>query len=391
MSGALPAHTDVVVIGAGVGGAATAYWLARAGASVLVLEREAVPGVHSSGRNAAIGRIVCEDWTDRALAREALAFYRNPPPPFEGPWIARACGSLTLARTGALRRLEQTAQALEREGHAYAWWSVEQACAALPLLRGARFERALWCPEEAVLDIHRIVDGLLGGARRFGAHVAFDRALEAIETERGRVRAVRVRDGKRVRCAWVVDAAGAWANAVAERAGLSPIRLRVTRRHLMVTAPDARVDAHGPIAWDVSDAWYVRPESGGWLLSGCDLADAAACDIGPDPEVVTALLEKLVGALPRLEGARLARTWAGLRVLSADSRFVIGPDPRLEGFLWVAGLGGHGMSAGVAAGRIAARWITHPDAERNALERALAPARPAILPGLAPAAPAAAG
>jgi D-arginine dehydrogenase len=373
---ALPEAVDAVIVGAGIGGAATAWWLARAGVRVLVLEREDVPASHSSGRNAAIGRIVCADETDRALAREALAFYRSPPAGFGRACIHRSCGSLTLANGEALGGLRELASALEREGTEAAWLEPADAIARLPLLAGAPFTQALWCPEEPVLDTHGIVEGLLAGARAAGAIVDTGVGLDGVEVARGRVHTVASGE-RRVRTEWFVNAAGGWAGEVGALCGAAPMPLRVTRRHLMVTAASDDVDPAWPIAWDVASHWYVRPESGGLLLSGCDITDTPPCDAKPDADVVTELLGKLTSRLPALGGARLAKSWAGLRTLTPDGRFIIGPDTELSGFLWVAGLGGHGMSAGASLGRLAAGWITGASLD-DPLAHALSPGRFAL-------------
>src|SRR5262249_60759190 len=89
---------DCVVIGAGFAGAATAYHLTRSGArKVVVLEQEAVPGVHSSGRNASMVRQVVADAALAKLTEEGAAFLRSPPPDFPEPPRFEQNGSMLLA------------------------------------------------------------------------------------------------------------------------------------------------------------------------------------------------------------------------------------------------------------------------------------------------------
>lgn len=81
------------------------------------------------------------------------------------------------------------------------------------------------------------------------------------------------------------------------------------------------------------------------------------------------LAEKFSAYVPQLAQARPAHSWAGLRVLTPDNRFVLGEDPRLSGFIWAAGLGGHGMTTSFGVGEIVAQIIAEentPDAFADA-------------------------
>ncbi|GIW72216.1 MAG: glycerol-3-phosphate dehydrogenase [Planctomycetota bacterium] len=371
---ALPAEVDAVVAGAGIAGAASAWWLARAGLRVLLLEREPTAAAHASGRNAAIARLLAEDEIHRRLARASIALYREPPPelPLRGA-IARASGSLTLASGEALARLRATVAAAAAEGLPLRWLEPARAAARLPLLDPNTFEAAVWCPEEAVLDVHAIVEGLLAGARALGARVCTGTAIEGVELRYGEVYRVVTPRGA-VRTRWLVNAAGAWAGELARLAGAAPMPLRVTKRHLLVTEPLPELDPDWPIAWDIAREYYLRPESGGLLLSGCDVIDDVPGDAQPDEQAVHAIAARLAASVPRLAAVGLRRVWAGHRTLTPDDRFVIGPDTEVLGFLWVAGLGGHGMSAGAEVGRLAASWITG-SAAGDPLAHAMAPGR----------------
>ena len=80
------AEPRIAIIGAGIAGAASAYYLASRGANhVILLDKERQPGTHSTGRNAAILRTAISDPVLHAMARESAAFYMNPPEGFSGP------------------------------------------------------------------------------------------------------------------------------------------------------------------------------------------------------------------------------------------------------------------------------------------------------------------
>jgi D-arginine dehydrogenase len=147
------------------------------------------------------------------------------------------------------------------------------------------------------------------------------------------------------------------------------------RRHLLVTEPLPQVSPKWPVIWIVGEEFYFRPESGGLLMSGCDTVK-----VTPEQAEITdhSELERIAAKaahwLPSLADARVARAWAGMRTFAPDDLFVVGPDPRLEGLYWVAGMGGHGITCAPAVGTVAADWIaegksTHPAAAKLAPDR----------------------
>jgi D-arginine dehydrogenase len=353
--------SEFVIIGAGFAGAATAYHLARGGArDILVLEQEPTAGVHSSGRNAAMVRQVVSDPALAALTAEGAAFLRSPPADWPAPPGFEQNGSLLLASGAGWKNLVQDAETARRMGMAPECWTRERATDFVPALKGADFDGAVWCATDGVVDIHALLTGYLKGAAALGARVRYRAAVGAIESRNGRVTAV-VTAEERIETGNVIDAAGPWAAAVAEMAGAVAAPLHPCRRHLFVTAPISWVNRKWPFVWDTTHEIYFRPEGGGLLLCPCDQEEMAPCD-APTAEPATELLyEKIRRFLPQLSEVAIKKQWAGLRTLSGDGRFVIGSDPKVKGFFWVAGLGGHGVTVSSAVGALAARMILQPD------------------------------
>lgn len=235
----------------------------------------------------------------------------------------------------------------------------------MPALAGAHFERAVWTGGCGVVDIHALLMALEHDLR---AHLAPDPAhaglfyatpIVGVQTIGGRVSAVETPRGT-IATPLLIDAAGFHANRVAALAGLGPLPFAPVRRHLFVTAPTALVARDAPWVWDGTGGWYFRPEGAGLLMCACD-ATPWPPD-GPiatptDPGAKDALAAKFADAVPGLANIRPTRGWSGLRVLTPDHLFVIGPDPRIAGFHWVAGLGGHGMTTALAVGEVAADAI----------------------------------
>lgn len=355
------ASFDYVVIGAGFAGAATAYHLARGGArGILVLEREESAGVHSSGRNAAMVRQVVSDPALTALAEQGAAFLRDPPADFPVPVSFAQNGSLLLGSGAGWKKLSADAETARGLGMAVECWAPERARDFVPALKGADFEGAVWCATDGVVDIHALLTGYLKGAQALGARVRYGVKVEAIERRGGAVAAVVTPEGT-IETPVVIDAAGAWAGTIAQMAGAVQAPLRPCRRHLFVTAPIAWVDRRWPFVWDTTHEFYFRPEGGGLLLCPCDQEEMAPCDAPTSESAMELLHEKIERYLPELADVAIKKHWAGLRTLSADGRFVIGRDPNVEGFFWVGGLGGHGVTTSPAVGALAARLILNPE------------------------------
>jgi D-arginine dehydrogenase len=349
----LPARVDAVVAGGGLAGASAARALALRGLSVLVLEADRAPGMHSSGRNAAILRRILEEPSTAALARRGGAAIADPPQDLaaEHPFLDRHGVLLAAGPGGGERALRAAAEGARRHGLGVDLISADAAAARAPVLRGSPASLFAWHPDDGTVDVAGLLEAMLRSARARGAVVAAGAPLRAIRSEAGVVSSVDTSRGT-VRTGLLVDAAGAAADPVAALAGLAPLGLVPLRRHLFHLGGNALV-AHGsPTVWDVDRGVYVRPEHTGVLASPCDEAPFPAGTEEPKvvPTVRALLVDRVGEAFPRYGRFTVRRAWAGLRTFAPDRRFVIGPDPRLRGFAWCAGLGGHGVSTAVAVG-----------------------------------------
>jgi D-arginine dehydrogenase len=346
---------DVVVVGAGFAGAATAYQVALRGAKrIVVVEQESRPGLHSSGRNAALGRQVVTDPEVAALAIEGTRFLAAPPAGFPPHEYLRQSGSLILAREAEAAALTAALPALRAQGLVARWLDHGACEQVVPVIGGGSFEGGVHCPGDGVVDIAALLHAYL---RASGARLLLGRRLTHVDTSRGAVSGVATDHDEHIATTTVVNAAGAWAGAVGSLAGATPMPLRPCRRHIVVTGPLEWVDTGWPYAWDVSRQVYFRPEPPGLLLSPCDEVEAPPGDLTTDDSALALLAEKLEEAFPRLGDLPVQRTWAGHRTLTPDGRFIIGRDPQLKGFVWCAGLGGHGVTTSAAVGRLAAQAV----------------------------------
>jgi D-arginine dehydrogenase len=345
---------DYIIIGAGFAGASTAYHLTRHGATdILLLEQEAIPGFHSSGRNAAMIRQCVPDPALARLARDGAAFLRNFPSDWPVPVSFKQNGSLLLGSDGGWEKLKSDAEAGRRLGVDVELWTPKRAKSHVPVLADAQFDGAIWCSSDGVIDIHALLSGYLKAATAKGARIRYGAAVKAIHSSSGGGLEAVI-DGETIRAQTVINACGAWANGVAKMAGAAELPLRPCRRHLFVSPPLDWVDRTWPFVWDVSHDIYFRPEGAGLLLCACDQTALAAGDPPVDDSVQELLAEKIQRHIPALAAVSISKRWAGFRTLTPDGRFVIGWDPTVDGLFWVAGLGGHGVTTSSAVGALAA-------------------------------------
>lgn len=348
----MPVSVPIVIVGAGVAGASTAWALGRAGAGPgLILEREPMYGAHASGRNAGIVRLTEDDPMIRALARRSIEHLSGVE--HEGRPIMRRTGGVTLAPAGAGGALAPLCDGLREEG--IDGTEVQTAACArarFPCLRDFEFEAALWCPAEGVVDVHALLTHYLQEARGCGFSVRPRSGVDGLLVEGGRVAGVRTGD-EEIRAEIVVDASGAWAGQL----GAAPLPLQPFRRHLCTTGPAEGWERESPYVWVWESEFYCRPEADGLLMSPCDATPLPASTPAADPAIGELLAAKLARHAPGLLELPLRRSWPCLRTFAPDHRPFVGADPSLAGLYHVSGLGGFGMMTSAAVGELAAAAI----------------------------------
>ncbi len=333
--------TDILVVGAGFAGAATAYHLSQiTKQSITILEQEEIPGFHASGRNASLLMQSAENPDIRRMIIASRIAYAAI-----GNLAVSSAGSLML---GTRKELEAIR---EPEVVPSEFCEPDQVRKAIRLLDGHEFEAALFTPSDAVMDIAALLQHYLAGAQQKGVRLLLKHRVEEVRSD-GRF---WVRAGnEEITADYLINAAGAWAGPVGTLVGATPLPLTPLKRHLFVLSDIAGVRPDWPFVWNLSRNFYFRPESGQLLFSICDEQLCKSLEPTVDRDVIEELAELIWRELPSLQEAVQKRAWSCFRTKTPDGRFVIGWDPVCPNFLWVAGLGGHGMGASWEVGRLAA-------------------------------------
>lgn len=355
--------TDIVVVGAGIAGAAVAAELSRR-ARVVLVEREAQPAFHASGRSASVLSETSGHPTVCALARLSRPWFEARHDGLEHSLLSPR-GLVWIGESGD----EPLLDALAATGSAIRPSVVRldraEAARLLPHFSAdAIAAGAVHEPDAMSIDTAAAIATFLRSFRRDHGEVLL--AHEAVTVTTASAGGWVVHAGDEViECGAVVNAAGAWADELAVRAGLRPIGLRALRRTAaLAVAPTAVQD--WPLVMDAAGRFYCEPEPGGLLISPADETPVEPCDAQPE-EIDVALAIERVAAATGLPLRSIRRAWAGLRCFAEDRRPVLGEDPDAPGFWWLAGQGGAGIKTAPAmAALLAGLLVGDLDASTHA-------------------------
>lgn len=402
-SNPLPASVDVAIIGGGIVGCSTAYYLARAGISAAVFEKGRIGG-EQSGRNWGWVRQQCRSPVELPLMMQSLELWKALPAELGEDLGFHQGGTLYLAENEA--ELAGLAKWLEvAKAHGLDTRIVTGSDLADTFTAGARFAGALHTPSDGRAEPSRAARGIARGAKQAGATIASRTAVRGLDLAAGRVAGVVTEHG-RVAARAVVCAGGAWSRLFCGSLGIDvpqlPVLNSVAR---MAPAPKLlggqawapafairrRVDggytvAHGHhsrhsivpasfrYAFKFLPAFRASPESVGFAF-GADFFRALATPsrwaldavspferervLNPQPEtkIIREMRDAIGRWLPELAACPFVETWGGMIETSPDVLPIIAPVETIPGFHVATGFSGHGFGIGPGAGKLVAAMI----------------------------------
>ena len=313
-----------------------------AGAEVTVLEREGALGYHASGRSAAMFEENYGNAVVNALSRASRRA-------LEAAGVLSPRGLLGVA-------FEDEAEVFGKDIEALGLIEVpvEEAHRRVPILSD-QIVRAGIHDEAEDIDTGRLLDHfarrVTDGSGRIvkgGEVTGITRSGDAWQVTAG---------GETHVADVIVNAAGAWVDAIAAMAGVKPIGFQPLRRSMArLPAPGGRDLRHWPMLMGPGETWYAKPDAGAWIVSPAEEDPVQPMDAWADDMV-------LAEGIARYEAyvtepvTRVIANWAGLRTFAPDRTLVIGEDPEAEGFFWMAGQGGYGFQTAPAAGALLADLV----------------------------------
>lgn len=335
-------NSDILVIGGGVAGLSAAAFLSEQ-ARVIVLEAEEQVGYHSTGRSATMLHYALGNPLVRMLTLASRAFFDQPPESFAGASLGYRMPVLIHARDSELASLNELDAAiapfatLERLGER----EMFELCPILKLGSGGSIA-GIVDRNGLRLDPHALLQGYGRTLRERGGEIVTGARIESLRRA-GEAWRLKSERGEQFEAPIVVNAAGAWADKVAEQAGVQPIGLQPKRRTIITFDAPAGADLmRWPFAKTVGDELYFAPESGRLFASPMDEVPSEPTDVQPDDYEV-ALAAHRMEERTTVKVERIHSRWAGLRSFAPDRHPVVGFAPDAEGFFWLAGQGGFGL------------------------------------------------
>jgi len=345
---------DVLIIGSGIVGSSIAWHLTESGCTdVLVLERETSQGKGSTGKSMGGVRAQFSTPVNIQMSLYSIPFYAAFEQRLDYPCDYRPQGYMFCATTDAhlayLRTNQEKQIALGLKD--VRMLSGDEIRGKFPQLRGDDILGGSFCATDGFVDPYSAMHGFMTSASKRGAKLWKNATATAIErtpagftvtTSRGPVAAKNV-----------VNAAGAWAAAIAEMVGVN-LPVEPLRRMLVPTEPFAEFPHTAPMIIDMSNGFHFRPEALGFLLAWNDPEETPGYKTDFEPSFIEKILNRAADRVPIFENLAVnpKRAWAGLYEMTPDHHPILGPVPEVPGFFCANGFSGHGVMHAPATGKI---------------------------------------
>ena len=355
---------DVIIIGGGIIGSSSAYYLTKADPSlkVVVVEMDdtyAKASTTLSMTNARIQFSLSENIEISKYAFEILEKFEEDMAVEDKLNIAyRREGNLFIANEETQNDAKKSFELQKSLNCAIEWWDPKKIKEAYPLYEGiSEYVGGAFGPKDGHFDAYAILMGYKAKAKSFGAKYVEDEVVELLKSE-GRIEGVKTAKGETLNAKFVINCAGAWAAKVAKTAGIA---LPIDPIKRQVFALDPAIKPKGPLPLTVlPSGLYFRTETGGMILIGKSMdEDEIGFNFNYDDQRFTEnLWFELAEFVPKFESLKLVRGWAGLYAVNTlDGNAILGEWPDLKGFYLANGFSGHGLQQAPAVGRYISELI----------------------------------
>lgn len=354
----LPKTASIIIIGGGVMGASTAYYLATKGVKdVLLLEKEDFFGMGATGRCAGGVRYQFSTEVNIRLSQASLPMLERFEDEIGQPVDYHKWGYLfLLSKEEEIETFQRNVALQHSLGIATEWLEGDEIRRRLPMMNLDDIIAGTNYPEDGVVDPNGVVMGYINAAHRLGITVRSGIAVDAINVKSGKITGVSTHHGS-IDAPIVVNAAGPWAGAISDLAGLS-IPLSPLRRQWLTTTSLPALPADFPFVIDFTQSLYFHREGEGVLTGMSNPNEISSFDQSIDNEWELAHAEAAIERLPMLEKAGLSARQAGLYENTPDAHPIYGTTP-IEGFFIVTGFSGHGFMHGPVSGLLMSEIIVN--------------------------------
>lgn len=347
----LPRQASVVIIGGGIMGVSTAYQLAAAGVTEVVLVDADALGAGSTSKAAGGVRAQFSDPINIRLALRSLRTFETFTEQFGQEIDFHQVGYLFLLDSpGDVSSFEDAVKVQNELGVPSRMISVAEATRLSPLISTDGLLAAAFSPSDGYCTPESVVLGYATGARRLGARLIPHCQVTRIETQGGQITAVVTAEG-RVSTGTVICTAGPWSHQVGTWAG---VHLPVTplRRQVLITEPVSGLDPRTPFTIDFGTTFYFHREGPGLLMGMSDPDETPGFKLNRSDAWLPGLGRAMARRAPALMNAGITSGWAGLYEVTPDHNALIGESAAVSRFLYATGFSGHGFLMGPAVGEV---------------------------------------
>ena len=363
---------DFVIVGGGMAGVATASELAKVG-KVLVLEREASMAYHTTGRSAAISMESYGNEFIRKLTCASRYYFENPPSENAVDPLCSPRGALILANEKSVDKLNKRYALVQKIVPSVQMLDRQECCDMAPFM-ASQWIAGMYESSAFDLDVHAIHTSFCRTIRRHGGLIKTNSEVVGAVRSSGSW-TIALADGAKIEAGVMVNAAGAWADILAQRCHTKSLGIQALQRTVVVIDPEQKIE-QCPYIGTIDEQIFLKPDVGRLMVSPCDEiltepSDAIADEMGV--AITMDRLEKATSLRPR----KILNRWAGLRVFMPDRSPLLGADPHAEGFIWCAALGGYGIQTAPMVGKLCAAYAAQLAIPQELAELDLRAATPA--------------
>lgn len=347
---------EAIVIGGGIVGCASAYYLARRGVKVALLEKATIGG-EASGRNGGGVRQQCRDRRERPFAMASVRLWEGLQAELgfdieyvQGGNIRMATNA---ARMEALRR--EGMEELE-DGLLVELWDRDELRRRAPYL-GEVFIGAKYCATDGTANPILATKAFGWAAQRLGATILTRTEVVSIGVEGGRVASVTGRDQEGeiiIEAPWVINAAGPCSAALSRAIGVEvpvePARSVIAITQRMPSLFQTFISSH-----DLGV--YARQAREGHVHIGGTSVPTRTFDQRVPVDVLEHLARGAAEMIPALCRANFLRSWAGTLEMTPDKVPILGPADSVKGYILATGFSGHGFCLGPIAGKLVSELV----------------------------------
>ncbi len=347
----------VGVVGGGIAGASAAYHLLKADRSleIILVEAEDQLGYHTTGRSAAL--LLENDGTEstRSIVQASVDFLLNPPEGLTENVFVRPRDVMHIATFEQSASVDRFLEENSNGRVPTKEISKSEAKKRFPALREEGLDRVVVDEGAGDIDVHCLHQAYLNNFLKNGGQVKPSTRIDSA-TRNGDHWNLETKMGD-IPVDLIVNAAGAWGDQVATRAGVEPVGLQPRRRTAFtVNSSEPNIQKWGMIA-DIDLQFYCKPDGQQLLCSLAEENPSEPCDAKHDEADVALAIER-INAATTLDIRSVQTAWTGLRTFAPDRSMVIGPDTTDDSFFWCVGQGGTGIMTSPGVGRLLADLFT---------------------------------